>query len=268
MSSMPSLSGASSGSTVSSLTMPVTPNNPDIPFSPSTTTSSLSSSHYIASVLPPPSYREQLQPERREPGFCTSTSTHSKAGLFLDDLIAQGAVGDVWAGSMIIEGTSLLRRRVVAKMTTSQQGGEKLLEEGEIYRYMARRLGGPVGPRCYGVFSDIDGTTALILDHLGTALNSFENLGVLAFVLFFIPAAAISYLGYISYSQDVYNEAKKIHENGVYHNDLEPRNVLIDEGGQVHIIDFHISVTGHECYLAMGCDELQRLARRLGIHDR
>ena len=69
-------------------------------------------------------------------------------------------------------------------------------------------------------------------------------------------------------SQHIYNEAKKLHRIGIRHNDLEPHNILVDEGGQVHIIDFHISEIGHKCHLPAGCEELQRLARQLGLQER
>jgi Lipopolysaccharide kinase (Kdo/WaaP) family len=207
-----------------------------------------------------------LHPQTPQPELCNKATIYSKAGLFLEHLIAQGAVGDVWAGYMIIEGTAFRQRPVVAKMATTQRGREELLREGDIYRYLAKLPDGSFASRCYGVFDDTDGTTALIMDHLGIALKSFDNLGVQASVIF--PSNLLPQLltRHISIdSQRIYDEATKLHKIGVCHNDLEPRNVLIDRDGHAHIIDFHVSETSHKCNLPIGCDELQRLARRLGL---
>jgi tRNA A-37 threonylcarbamoyl transferase component Bud32 len=38
----------------------------------------------------------------------------------------------------------------------------------------------------------------------------------------------------------------RLHERGVIHNDLEPRNVVI-AGGQLRVIDLGLSELGHSC---------------------
>jgi hypothetical protein len=85
-------------------------------------------------------------------------------------LLGDGAIGKVWGGWMIIEGTSIPRRRIALKISTDTTGGNSLSREGKIYQYL-----GLAGPQCYGVFEDGNGTTALLLDFLGTRVTGFEE---------------------------------------------------------------------------------------------
>jgi tRNA A-37 threonylcarbamoyl transferase component Bud32 len=63
----------------------------------------------------------------------------------------------------------------------------------------------------------------------------------------------------------VYAAACTLHEAHVIHNDLEPRNVLVDKEDEVHLIDFHVSQIDHECGGPGKCEELDYLAARLGL---
>lgn len=49
-----------------------------------------------------------------------------------------------------------------------------------------------------------------------------------------------------------------LHAAGVSHNDIAPRNVLVDVNGDVHLIDFSNS-TMHECLGKDRCPELLEL---------
>jgi serine/threonine protein kinase len=61
----------------------------------------------------------------------------------------------------------------------------------------------------------------------------------------------------------VYAAARSLHNAHVIHNDLEPRNVLVDKKGEVHLVDFHVSNIDHDCGGPGRCDELDNLAERL-----
>jgi hypothetical protein len=71
---------------------------------------------------------------------------------------------------MIIEGKSFARHRIAMKISTNLEGRDNLLREGKVYQYL-----GPAGPRCYGVFEDGNGTTALLMDFLGMRVAGFEE---------------------------------------------------------------------------------------------
>jgi hypothetical protein len=101
---------------------------------------------------------------------CGSEHIPSKSGVFLDVLLGDGAIGKVWGGWMIVEGESISRRRVAMKISITSEGRDHLLREEKVYKYL-----GPAAPRYYGVFEDGNGTTALLLDFLGTTVADFEE---------------------------------------------------------------------------------------------
>jgi tRNA A-37 threonylcarbamoyl transferase component Bud32 len=54
------------------------------------------------------------------------------------------------------------------------------------------------------------------------------------------------------------NHAVCLHEHGVLHNDLEPRNVVIADG-ELRLIDFGLSELGHCCSGPSHCLSLLQL---------
>jgi serine/threonine protein kinase len=56
---------------------------------------------------------------------------------------------------------------------------------------------------------------------------------------------------------------RTIHKMGVIHADLEPRNVVMDEIGNLRVIDFEMSSMDHRCSLP--CDELLGLGMGMGM---
>lgn len=56
----------------------------------------------------------------------------------------------------------------------------------------------------------------------------------------------------------------RIHNAGVQHNDLEPRNVVVSQSLGPIIIDFDSASLDHRCE-GPSCRELRELAGRLGI---
>jgi hypothetical protein len=102
----------------------------------------------------------------------STENTLDRAGIFLDVFLGDGAVGKVWGGWMVVEDASLPSppRRIAMKITTDMKASDSLSREGKIYQYL-----GLAGPKCYGVFEDGTGTTALLLDFLGTRLTGFDK---------------------------------------------------------------------------------------------
>ncbi|TDL26899.1 hypothetical protein BD410DRAFT_894832 [Rickenella mellea] len=175
-----------------------------------------------------------------------SAPTFSKAGVVLDTLIATTGNARVWGGSMVIEGLGI-EKSVVVKMVTDEEGAKRVLQEGATYKHLARSTPA-AGPRCYGVFQSENRSTVLVMDDLGDALKFFESCSK-------------------AQKSALLDEAISIHESGVYHNDIEPRNVVVDKGGNVHIIDFHLARSDHKCAGAADCWELKDLANELGLSE-
>ena len=128
-----------------------------------------------------------ISPHFSSPSSIRKSTNHPRhrelanAGLFLDTLIGEGAVGKVWACDMCIEGPSPMWRRVIAKIAIGEENGQALLNEAKVYQVLVAQ-NPPVGPHCYGIFQDSDRTTILILDFLGEKLESFSDNTVPRFV--------------------------------------------------------------------------------------
>ena len=52
-----------------------------------------------------------------------------------------------------------------------------------------------------------------------------------------------------------------MHDMGVTHDDLEPRNIVVDSSGDLRLIDFELASVDHEC--SQSCDELLGLKMEL-----
>ncbi|KAJ3800752.1 hypothetical protein GGU11DRAFT_771926 [Lentinula aff. detonsa] len=61
---------------------------------------------------------------------------------------------------------------------------------------------------------------------------------------------------------------QKLHELGIEHRDISPRNILMDQDENLRIIDFHISKLGHKCPGPVACGELKQLAEDLKMVER
>jgi hypothetical protein len=195
----------------------------------------------------------------------STEKTLDRAGIFLDVFLGDGAVGKVWGGWMIVEGVSFPSppRRIAMKISTDTEGRDSLEREGMIYEYL-----GSAGPQCYGVFEDGKGTTALLLDFLGTRVTGFDEGSCPRYPFLWRMRLLTNYITIQqSFREKVYAAACTLHQAHVIHNDIEPRNVLIDREGGIHIIDFHVSQIDHECEGPGKCDELDGLADRLGIQQ-
>ncbi len=56
----------------------------------------------------------------------------------------------------------------------------------------------------------------------------------------------------------------RLHEVGLEHKDLEPRNILESDDGTLRIIDFHNSEK-HVCPGSEECEELRNFQEKLGL---
>ncbi|KAL6304630.1 hypothetical protein BKA93DRAFT_928252 [Sparassis latifolia] len=175
-----------------------------------------------------------------------------RAGLILDTQLSDGWNSITWEGSMILE-TNGRQIHIVAKVSIKNGGREQLLCEYKIYQHLQATAcdinatsGASASPHCYGVFVDTLGTTVLVLNYAGRPLDEFASND-------FDKIA-------------VYRTAVALHNANVFHDDLEPRNVLIDDQGGVHIIDLETAWIGHKCS-GPSCSELQGLQDDLGLAD-
>lgn len=66
----------------------------------------------------------------------------------------------------------------------------------------------------------------------------------------------------------IYEAAEKIHAVGVFHGDLEARNIVRDEDGDFYIIDFGHSLVDHQCEPQTSwCSELRSLWSDLDLDN-
>ncbi|KAJ6581038.1 hypothetical protein B0H19DRAFT_1113373 [Mycena capillaripes] len=211
-----------------------------VPTSPSTTASFTDASSRDSSPFPE-----------------KSASTISKAGILIDDILGESAIGIVWSGKMILEDGSDddFSMRIAVKMAVPRDNNdsegkdderETIRQEGLVYDVLAKSGKQWITPRYYGVFEDRTGTVALVLDHGGRALKTFKNLSG-------------------EQARRLFDKAVEMHSAGVLHDDLVPRNVVEDSEGELRIIDFHIAKTHHRCSGKEKCGELLELSEALGL---
>jgi tRNA A-37 threonylcarbamoyl transferase component Bud32 len=65
----------------------------------------------------------------------------------------------------------------------------------------------------------------------------------------------------LHYRSDLIGHALAVHQHGVIHNDMEPRNVVVSDA-KVKIIDFGLAEEGHVC------DGLQRCPGLLDLQEK
>ncbi|KAJ7843552.1 hypothetical protein B0H14DRAFT_2312244, partial [Mycena olivaceomarginata] len=93
--------------------------------------------------------------------------------------------------------------------------------EFAVYEFL-RALQGVVIPSLFGMYRNLDdGSSILVTSYAGEALRDFNTL---------CPKDR--------YVQTLLMRVVQLHEAGVLHNDLEPRNVVISKRSGPRIIDF------------------------------
>ncbi|EJD08046.1 uncharacterized protein FOMMEDRAFT_150710 [Fomitiporia mediterranea MF3/22] len=158
--------------------------------------------------------------------------------------IGQGSTGIAYeAISEVDEHVGSLKRRkyafkVVTKGETEGERGslQRLRKELNIYREIERRW--PIAfpqsekivPQCYGLF-ETEQTLALVMDYEGDVLSHGDDWPELTG----------------DQRHKLYNAISALHRLGVYHDDLEPRNVVRCSNGSLKIIDFSSSNL-HNCH--------------------
>ncbi|EJD05076.1 kinase-like protein [Fomitiporia mediterranea MF3/22] len=143
--------------------------------------------------------------------------------------------------------------KTIGKGETDQEKGctRRLLNELAIYRRIgqASSVSMKIVPQCYGLFESTR-TLALVMDYEGDVLSRDENWPELT----------------RDERRGLYEAILTLHKLGVYHGDLEPRNIVRDSNGSFKIIDF-TSSTLHNCSQRNGCTELARVRRQLRLYD-
>ncbi|EJD08066.1 uncharacterized protein FOMMEDRAFT_150738 [Fomitiporia mediterranea MF3/22] len=143
--------------------------------------------------------------------------------------------------------------KTVGKGETDRERGcvRRLLNELAIYRRIGQTSPAAmkIVPQCYGLF-ETTRTLALVMDYEGDVLSRDENWPELT----------------RNERHKLYNAILALHRLGVYHGDLEPRNIVHGSDGSFKIIDF-TSSTIHHCDQRNGCAELVRIRKQLRLND-
>ncbi|KAJ7023799.1 hypothetical protein C8F04DRAFT_1271042 [Mycena alexandri] len=142
---------------------------------------------------------------------------------------------------------TIFQRSAVAKAAYGLSASARIVHELDVYNVL-RRLQGFSIPTLFGLYrSDEEGSSAvLITSHEGTALHSFDDLG-------------------LEDRRSLMQHLVRIHQAGVEHHDVEPRNVVLSKTRGPIIVDFDGASLNHRCE-GQGCGELREVAGRLGIN--
>ncbi|KAJ7216902.1 hypothetical protein C8J57DRAFT_1732409 [Mycena rebaudengoi] len=122
---------------------------------------------------------------------------------------------------------------------------DRLLHEFAVYDFL-RALQGVVIPSLFGLYRNLnDGSSILVISYAGGTLADFDTLC-------------------LKDRQKLLLRVVRLHQAGVVHNDLEPRNIVFSERLGPRIIDFDNATLGHTC-TGLSCKELCDISHRLGL---
>ncbi|KAJ7208130.1 hypothetical protein C8J57DRAFT_1734075 [Mycena rebaudengoi] len=134
---------------------------------------------------------------------------------------------------------------IVAKAAYQPSALDRLLHEFAVYDFL-RALQGVVIPSLFGLYRNLnDGSSILIISYAGGTLADFDTLC-------------------LKDRQKLLLRVVRLHQAGVVHNDLEPRNIVFSERSGPRIIDFDNATLGHTC-TGLSCKELCDISHRLGL---
>ncbi|KAF7371519.1 Proteophosphoglycan ppg4 [Mycena venus] len=138
-----------------------------------------------------------------------------------------------------------LDARVVAKTANSPRASQRLSHEFKAYNIMWA-LQGVAIPTLVGLYTNNNnGSSVLILSHAGAPLGTFEALT-------------------LAQRRTLLSHIVCLHQTGIQHNDIEPRNIMLSPSSAPVIIDFDHASLDHICQ-GKSCTELLEVAQRLGL---
>ncbi|KAJ7757173.1 hypothetical protein B0H14DRAFT_408197 [Mycena olivaceomarginata] len=138
-----------------------------------------------------------------------------------------------------------LDARVVAKAANGPHASQRLSHEFKAYNVMWALQGAAI-PTLVGLYTkNNNGSSVLILSHVGAPLETFEALSV-------------------TQRRTLLSHLVRLHRTGIQHNDIEPRNVTLSPSSAPVIIDFDNASLDHVCQ-GKSCTELLEVAQRLGL---
>ena len=144
---------------------------------------------------------------------------------------------------------------VIGKIATGSPDSSRscLQTEYSVYQKL-QHLQGSVISRCYGLFQVEDFACLLLMEDCGRSLMISHQIKGLT------PCFTADCISPFDCRRILMSHITRIHQCGVSHEDLEPRNVLVSNSGRLSIIDFEHSERSHVC--GERCAEL-RLFRSL-----
>jgi serine/threonine protein kinase len=172
-------------------------------------------------------------------------SPHEYLTLVIHSTIAQGATGVLHEAELILDakdGTTL-RGKVIVKFAFSAEQQDRMQHEYSVYDHMVSAGIKGVIADVLGLFKDMEGgPMALIMSHAGSSLwdrrPSTKDIRVKASSTERWVLIACGVLSNIDYRAAFLRAMQTIHDAGIRHNDLSPGNLLVNDEGQVTIIDF------------------------------
>lgn len=188
-----------------------------------------------------------------------------KPRLWLTQFLGFGSTGRVWKCHFDNSDDSFAIKIAELLSSSDADSQQRLRNEFNAYltleaAFQSGQLRDRIAPRCYGAFAG-DGIDVMILD-LCEGLVTWNGLND-------------------SERVQVYRLVQDLHNIGIVHGDLAPRNVVRVKGGGFRLIDFSESTRNHSCkeikvgelcvphprpggpVLKENCSELQRLRSRL-----
>ncbi|KAJ7261492.1 hypothetical protein C8J57DRAFT_1719720 [Mycena rebaudengoi] len=139
----------------------------------------------------------------------------------------------------------LFETHIVAKAAYQSSALDRLQHEFAVYRFL-RALQGVVIPSLFGMYRNLsDGSSMLVTSYAGVTLKDFDTLC--------LKDRRILLLRVV-----------RLHQAGVLHNDLEPRNIVFSERSGPRIIDFDNATLEHRC-TGLSCKELCEMSHCLGL---
>jgi serine/threonine-protein kinase len=149
----------------------------------------------------------------------------------LDDFIAAGGMGQVWRATDIVLGRTVAVKVLLAQLLTDPGFEARFRAEARIIA--ALRHAGVVNVYDYGESTDADGRRAL---YLVMAYVEGESLSALI-----TEAGRLSVAQTMSVVAQAAAALEAAHESGVVHRDVKPGNLLVNESGQVTLVDFGVA---------------------------